>query len=105
MIGCVADVKIPKEERKKLDDIFIGYNSESMAYKLYHIINKKITISRDVEFLENKSWDGLVDESSSPSSKVATIEEEEDDIGDQQEDGVENIDCRQRKKGKQPLTC
>lgn len=38
-------------------------------------------------FLENQSWDGSVDESSSTSSKVPTIEEEEDDIGDQKEDG------------------
>ena len=72
---------------------------------MYDPINKKIIISRDVGFLENQSWDGLVDESSSTISKVPTIEEEEDDIGDQQEDGVPNIDCRQRKKGKQPLTC
>ena len=57
-----------------------------------------------MEFLENQSWDGLVDESSSTISKVPIIKEEEDDIGDQQEDGVANMDCRQRKKGKQPLT-
>ena len=62
-------------------------------------------LSRDVKFLENHSWDGWVDESSSTSSKVPTIEEEEDDIGDQQEDGETNIDCTQRKKSKQPLTC
>ena len=90
-----------KEQRKKLDDkgekcIFIGYRSESKAYKLYDQVNKKIIISRDVEFFLNQSWDGAVDESSSTSSKVSTIEEEEDDISDQQEDGATNMDCRQR---------
>ena len=53
---------------------------------LYDPINKKIIILRDVEFLENQSWDDSIDEPSSTSIKVPTIEEEEDDIGDQQED-------------------
>ena len=47
-----------------------------------------------MEFLENQSWDGLIDESSSTLSKVPTIQEEEDDIDDQQEDGVATMDCR-----------
>ena len=85
--------------------IFIGYNSESKAYRLYDPITKKIIISRDVEFLENQSLDGSIDESSSTSSKVPSIEEEEYDISDQQEDGAANIDCRQRQKGKKSLIC
>ena len=109
MFECVQYAHAPKEQKKNLDDkgvkcIFIGYNSESKAYRLYDPINKKIIISRDIEFLENP-WDSSIDESSSTSSKVPTIEDEEDDISDQQEDGVVNIDCRQRKKGKKPLTC
>ena len=85
---CVAYVHVPKKQRQKLNDkgvkcIFIDYNSESKAYRLYDPIDKKIVISRDVEFLENQSWDGLVDESLSTSSKVPTNKEEEDDIGDQ----------------------
>ena len=110
VFGFVAYAYVPKEKREKLDEkgvkcIFIGYSSESKAYRLYDPIKKKIIISRDVEFLENQSWDDSVDESSSTSSKVPTIEKEEDDISDQQEDGATNIDCRQRKKGKQALTC
>ena len=65
---CVAYAHVPKEQRKKLDDkgvkyIFTGYSSESKANRLYDPINKKIIISRDVQFLENQSWDGSVDES------------------------------------------
>lgn len=104
----VAYACVPKEKRKKLDEkgakyIFIGYNLESKAYRLYDPISKKIIISRDVEFLENKLWDGLVDEFSSTSSKVPTIKEEEGDISDHQEDGAANIDYKQRQKGKQPI--
>ena len=82
---CVAYAHVPKEQRQKQDEkgvkcIFIGYNSESKAYRLYDPIDKKIIISRDVEFLENQSWDGSVDESSRTSSKVSTIDEE-DEIG------------------------
>ena len=85
--------------------IFTRYSLESKAYRLYDPINKKIILPRDVEFLEIQSWDGLVDESSSTSNEVPTIEKEEDEISDQQEDGSTNIDCRQRLKGKHPLTC
>ena len=82
---CVAYAHVPKEQRQKLDDkgvrcIFTGCNLESKAYRLYDPINKKIIISRDVKFLENQSWDGSVDESSRTSSKVSTIDEE-DEIG------------------------
>ena len=58
MFRCVAYAHVPKEQRKKMDDkgvkcIFIGYSSESKAYRLYDPITKKIIISRDVEFIEN----------------------------------------------------
>ena len=66
---CVTYAHVRKEKRQNLDEkfvkcIFTGYKSESKAYRLYDPIDKKIIISRDVEFLENKSWDGLIDESS-----------------------------------------
>ena len=94
---CVACAHAPKEQGKKLHEkgvkcILMGYSLESKAYRLYDPITKKIIISRDVEFLENYSQDQLVDESSSMSSKVPTIDEEEGDIGDKKEDGAENID-------------
>lgn len=63
---CVAYTHVPKEKRHKLDDksekcIFTGYSEESKAYRLYNPVTKKIVISRDMEFLEDKSWDGVVD--------------------------------------------
>lgn len=46
--------------------IFIGYNIESNAYKIYDLVNKKIVISRDVVFDEKPAhvqtfvWKGQV---------------------------------------------
>jgi len=37
--------------------IFVGYSSESKAYKLCNPFNGKVTISKDVVFYEAVSWD------------------------------------------------
>ena len=70
VFGCVAYALVPKEKRQKLDEkgvkcIFTRYISESKTYRLYDPINRNIIISRDVEFLENQSWNGSMDEPSS----------------------------------------
>ena len=54
--------------RRKLDDrskrcIFVGYNEDSRAYKLYNPITQKYVISRDVQFKEDEAWDGSIDKS------------------------------------------
>jgi hypothetical protein len=61
VFGCVAYAKIPDARRTKLDDksekcIFIGYGDRRMGYKLYNPITKKVIMSRDVIFEEDKSW-------------------------------------------------
>ena len=53
VFGCVAYAHVPDQLRKKLDHkgekcIFVGYNDESKAYKLYNPSTKKVIISRDV---------------------------------------------------------
>lgn len=55
-----------KELRRNLNDknekcIFIGYNDQSKAYKLYNRVTKKVIMSRDIEFKEDKAWDGSID--------------------------------------------
>ena len=90
VFGCVAYAHVPKEKRQKLDDkgvkyIFIGYNSESKAYRLYDPLNNKMILSRDMKFLENQSWYGPIDESPSTSSKVPIMSEE--DVDERQEEG------------------
>lgn len=54
-----AYIHIPKEQRRKLDQkakklIFVGYSEESKAFRLLDKGTNKITISRDVVFLDVK---------------------------------------------------
>jgi len=61
VFGCVAYAKIPDARRTKLDDksekcIFVGYSERKMGYKLYNPITKKVIMSRDVIFEEDKTW-------------------------------------------------
>eukprot|EP01018_Ginkgo_biloba_P027384 Gb_35302 [translate_table: standard] len=61
VFGCVAYAHVPKQKRTKWDDrgekcIFIGYSDQSKAYKLYNPITKEMIISRDIEFIENATW-------------------------------------------------
>ena len=59
--GCTAYVRVPKENRKKLDPnakkcVFVGYATTTKQYKLYDPVKKKVTLSRDVEFKEKESY-------------------------------------------------
>ena len=40
---------------------FCGYSKDTKAHKLYHLIATKVIISTDVQFVENKSWDGTIE--------------------------------------------
>ena len=44
-------------EDKSFTCVLLGVSEESKAYRLYDPIAKKIVISRDVVFEEDKSWD------------------------------------------------
>jgi hypothetical protein len=55
----VAYAKILNARRTKLNDksekcIFIGYHDRRMEYKLFNLITKKVIMSRDVIFEEDK---------------------------------------------------
>ena len=57
---------VPNQLRKKLDKkgqkcIFVGYSEDTKAYKLYDPVARKVIISRDVQFVENESWDGTIE--------------------------------------------
>lgn len=41
--------------------IFMGYSEESKPYSLYNPITNKVVRNMDVEYIENESWDGLMD--------------------------------------------
>jgi hypothetical protein len=62
VFGFIAYAHVPKQTRSKLDDksekyIFIGYDEQSKAYKLFNSITKKVIVSRYVVFKEEESWD------------------------------------------------
>ncbi|XP_024081556.1 uncharacterized protein LOC106664782 [Cimex lectularius] len=59
IFGCEAMVQVPKERRRKWDPrsekmIFVGYCQNTKGYRLIDPVTKKVTISRDVIFLEEK---------------------------------------------------
>jgi len=60
VFGCIAHMHVPKERRgNKLSDrsiqcIHVGYSLESKAYRLYDPASKKVLVSRDVTFEEQR---------------------------------------------------
>ena len=57
---------IPDELRRQLDKkcercIFTSYNEQHKEYKLYNPITKKVVVSRDIKFIEDKCWSGPSD--------------------------------------------
>ncbi|GAA0168535.1 hypothetical protein LIER_40583 [Lithospermum erythrorhizon] len=57
--GCLAHVHVPKVNRNKLDNrsnvcVFFGVNEGTKGYRLFDVEAKKIVISRDVVFEEDK---------------------------------------------------
>ena len=60
--GCMACVHIPEAKRGKLDDksfpcILLGVSDESKGYHFFDPKTKRIVVSKDVVFEEQKSWD------------------------------------------------
>lgn len=64
VFGCKAMVWQPDQKRKKLDAksypcVYLRYADDAKAYRLYDTQTRKIVISRDVVFMENK--DKIID--------------------------------------------
>lgn len=67
VFGSKCFVHVPKEDRRKLDNtatdmILIGYDEQSKAYRCYDMIKKKVTISRDVRFINQELQKRKADE-------------------------------------------
>ena len=61
VFGCIGYAKIEAPYRKKLDDrsralVHLGTEPGSKAYRLLDPVSKKITVSRDVVFMEEEGW-------------------------------------------------
>lgn len=62
VFGCVSHVHVSDARRTKLENksftcVLLGVSEESKAYRLYDPVSKKIVISRDVIFEEERQWD------------------------------------------------
>ncbi|KNA06915.1 hypothetical protein SOVF_176490, partial [Spinacia oleracea] len=69
--------------RSKLDDksqkcVFLGYSTQSKAYKLYNPVSGKVIVSRNVRFNEAGSWSWK----SSTSTETSELKIPEDDINE-----------------------
>lgn len=65
VFGCLCYSHISKDERQKLDSksimcVFLGYSSESKAYRVYDLNRKKTILTRDVIFNENGRINSVV---------------------------------------------
>ncbi|KAG8491616.1 hypothetical protein CXB51_014995 [Gossypium anomalum] len=61
VFGCLCYALIPAERRTKLErrsapGIFVGYSSTKKGYRVYDPSTKKILVSRDIKFDEEKFW-------------------------------------------------
>ena len=59
VFGCMTHVHVPDAKRTKLENksficVLLRVSEESKAYKLYDLISKRVEISRDVVFEEDK---------------------------------------------------
>ena len=41
--------------------IFVGYSKDTKACKLYDPVARKVIISQYLQFVENESWDGTIE--------------------------------------------
>ncbi|RDY04492.1 hypothetical protein CR513_11796, partial [Mucuna pruriens] len=61
VFGCLAHVHVPNQRKTKLDDknlkcIPLGVSDESKAFRLFDPVARKIIVSKDVNFEEDKGW-------------------------------------------------
>jgi len=80
---CVAYAHIPDQLRRKLDSkgekcIFIGYNKESKAYRLYIPSTKKFFVSRDVQFIGEEAWNGSLEKTVNVKNCLSHDEDDEE---------------------------
>lgn len=62
IFGCIAHAHVLDARRTKLDNksitcVSLGVSEEAKGYRLYDPIKKKVFVSRDVLFEEEKQWD------------------------------------------------
>ena len=92
---CMAHVHVPNVRRTKLDAksftyVLLGVSEESKAYRLYDSVAKKIVISRDVVFEEDKSWNWDRSYEEQIMADLEWDDEEDNEEVDAENDGTES---------------
>ena len=101
VFGCISHARTESAGRRKLDDrskalVHLGTEPGSKAYRLFDTISKRIIVSRDVVFEENKGWnwselkDG--DNDGELTIEIKRLREEEDTSPRITEEGNETIE-------------
>eukprot|EP01018_Ginkgo_biloba_P013621 Gb_08388 [translate_table: standard] len=67
IFGCVAYAHVPDEKKSKLEDksvkcVHIGYSEVSKAYKLFDPKKRRIILSRNVVFDEEKVYEDVIND-------------------------------------------
>jgi transposase InsO family protein len=62
VFGCLAYVHVAKDQRSKLDSkskpcIFLGYSEDEFGYRMWDLLEKKVIRSRDIIFMEDKTFE------------------------------------------------
>lgn len=106
--GCEAYVYVPKKQRRKLDTkskkmILVGYQSNSLNYRLFDPQNRQVTISRDMNFKERNQQEpsSIENEIIFPlhdTSDELDNEENKDENKNQEENSSKTLSCEQDKQ-------
>ncbi|CAL9004184.1 unnamed protein product, partial [Prunus brigantina] len=105
VFGCIAHVHVPEERRTKLDNrsitcVLLGVSEESKGYRLFDPVAKRVVVSRDVIFEEEKQWDWDVSY-----EKQIVVDLEWGDGDGENEEGVSENGNRENTDGEVGGTC
>ncbi|KAK3147062.1 hypothetical protein QOZ80_3BG0277590 [Eleusine coracana subsp. coracana] len=73
--GCVAHVKNGSQRLAKLDDrstpmVFVGYEAGTKAFRFYNPVSRRVHVSCDAVFEEERSWDWGADKGAGPDDDI-----------------------------------
>lgn len=96
IFGSICYVLVPSAKRTKLEDkavtgIFIGYSSQSKAYRIYIPDSRKVVVSRDVTVDESRVWNwekGRADVDTKPQLSEVQADQIEEDSGEESDEEV-----------------
>lgn len=105
----ISDIKRTKLDDKNVKYVFLGYNGESKAFKMYDPVEKRIHISRDVIFEEDKKWIWKENHSNEQDFELEWENEQNEEINEEDENDaeaeaaeVENVEVNAQSQVVQP---